>query len=177
MLLLLFTTIALASSPPLAPGAAARSLSFMTVGGAKLAIAHQMASNPHIDQACVQRMGGYALAHPFEAALEQQLTKAQLENANKYYTTPLAKRYIEFRLQQLSGEMGLTEVMSHCSGLADWACSAQEAAIPAQISTAAQRGSIDGLKAAVSVDCAVVHITSTFLQTRSSPSTRLLHWN
>ena len=106
MLLLFFTTIALASSPPLAPGAAARSLSFMTVGGAKLAIAQQMASNPHIDRACVQRLGSYALARPFETALEQQLTKAQLDNANKYYTTPLAKRYMEFRLQQLSGEMG-----------------------------------------------------------------------
>ena len=85
---------------------AARALSFMAVSGAKITIAHQMASNPHVDQACVQQLDDYALSSAFEPALEQQLTKTQLDNANKYYATPLAKRYTDFKLQQLSGVAG-----------------------------------------------------------------------
>ncbi|HJP96746.1 MAG TPA: hypothetical protein VJ843_05265 [Candidatus Saccharimonadales bacterium] len=65
-----------------------------------------MTNNPHVDLACVQQLNDYALASAFEPALEQQLTKAQLDNADKYYATPLAKRYTAFRLQQLSGVVG-----------------------------------------------------------------------
>ena len=83
------------------PGAAAKALSFVAIGGTKLAVTHETPSNPGLDRECVLKLDDYALSEMFEGLLHQQLTEAQIAGANHFYSAPLAGKFNQFTLQQI----------------------------------------------------------------------------
>ncbi|WP_148040965.1 hypothetical protein [Montanilutibacter psychrotolerans] len=100
--LLSFVSIAREQQPSAAtPGPAARALSFVAIGSAKLAVVHGTSSDPGWDRECVLQLDDYALSGMFEELLRQQLSEKQLADADRFYSTPFAAKYNQVTLQQV----------------------------------------------------------------------------
>lgn len=93
------------------PGPTARALSFVTIGGVKLAARAAPADNARVDPACVLAIDDHAIAGVFAELLDRQLSDEQRAAADAFYASANGDKLNRFTVQFLAIENGfaLTE--------------------------------------------------------------------